>query len=317
MLLKENLISKPVNLSTISDYRSYWATHFYAILNCLCKHKGLEYSFMKLNGNPKSLAMMRRSLSNGFFHHIKQQMTNWGFQYYLVNFLNYQNGSKNIVENLIIEIERYYNVKFSDYLKNYKFYISGQDSELYLQLTSIKFDIFPKGRNLGQNEKNDILKFSDLCLLLTDEQGNKVGIFGEVEGLKGNYLKRSSYWKRKQETIVFGFGISQTYENDKIWLEYCNDKIIFIFGVKNFVVSDFFHVINIFQNLFCSYPDCQLLYKKLPEYEEFDFFLDLIIKFWDKPINNLLSTLELYIDPNDIIGDMKEKDISIITDIRS
>lgn len=319
MLLKENLISKPVNLSTISDYRSYWATHFYAILNCLYKHKSLKYSFLKLDSNPTSLASMRGNLPYGFFLNIKQQIANWGFQYYLVNFLNYQNGSKNIVEYLISQIEGYYNVNFPSYLENYKFYISGQDSELYTQLMNIDFYIFSKGNYLSKNEKNDILRFSDLCLLLTNEQGDKVGIFGEVEGLKGHSLKNLRYWERKQDAIIFGFGISQNsmYNNNQIWVDYYDEKIIFIFGAKNFVASDFYHTIDVFENLFLLYPNCKLLYKKIPGYEEFNFFLELIIKLWNEPIISILSTLANYISADDIVGDMKEKGISIITDIRS
>lgn len=317
LILKPNSISKPINLSPISSYRSYWATHFYAILNCLYKHKGLEYSFLKLDSNPKTLATMRGSLPYNFFFKIKQHIINWGFQYYLVNFLNYQNGSKFIVERLITEIEYRYNVVFSNYLENYKFYVSGQDSELLSQLHKIEFDIFPKGKYILEYERNNILRFSDLCLLLTDEQGSKVGIFGEVEGLRGNSLKKISYWEGKQDAIVFGLGVSQNSQNDQITYDYYNHKIIITFDVKNQIITDFYDVIDTFEHIFLSYPNCRSLYKRIPSYAEFDFFLDLIIKNWNKPIGILLFELEDYIHPDDIVGDVQEQNLSIITDIRA
>jgi hypothetical protein len=111
----------PVPMDMIPNVRSYWATHFFSVLQCLDQHKNLEFSPRRLEIFPKyTLATLRGCLPVNFFNQIESYMRNWGVQYFLANFFNQKLGG-NIVEELVARIERAYNVKFS---REFEFFLS-------------------------------------------------------------------------------------------------------------------------------------------------------------------------------------------------
>lgn len=203
-MFDESGIAKSVNFGPIVRYRSYWAGHFYSILRCLRYHNGLEYPGRKMATyglQDWSLSQLRGSAPANFFEKINQFMVNWGFQYLMASLLNTRSAGP-VVERLILEVERLWEVKFDKALNNYMFHVSGRDSDLSHGLDLLFSDIFPYLGNLNADQTRDVIADSDLCLILQNPHSlGRVGIFGEVEGLKGDRVLRDSFWKKKKPAL--------------------------------------------------------------------------------------------------------------------
>lgn len=162
---KKNIVT-PVPMGLIPNLRSYWATHFFSILQCLDQHKNLEFSPRRLEIFPKyTLATLRGCLPINFFSQIERYIQNWGVQYFLTNFFNQKLGG-NIVEELISRIEIAYEVKFSRELEFFSFHVSGNDSELSRDLNSKFSEVFPNTLEGQPANVDSLIAHSDLCLIL-------------------------------------------------------------------------------------------------------------------------------------------------------
>ena len=73
----------------IPGHKSYWATHFCSVFECLHYHTTLEESPRKLDQFPNwSMSDLRGNLPTNFFYYLKRWVYNWGFQYFIANYLN-------------------------------------------------------------------------------------------------------------------------------------------------------------------------------------------------------------------------------------
>jgi len=288
--------------SVIEESKSYWATHFCSLLECLHYHTQLQHNASHLPQYPSwSLSDMRGNLPNNFFYMLKNHIYNWGFQYFIVNFLNQKSGSM-IVEKLIEELSNSYNIKFSNNLTCYYFYISGYDSKLSIDLESRFSEIFPRKVGLALPVIPDVIKNSDICLVLKDSVENiNVGIFGEVEGHKGHKLKWESFWRNKSDYCVFAIGVIKS-ECNGCYLDVFNDlnapKVNLYFEAKHFVVDDFRQAVDYIEQLFLSGPKTMLHIKD----EELGFFVDYIKNNWNKPVIELIGFIKKFINFNDYVG---------------
>ncbi|RYV01970.1 hypothetical protein SOPP22_11965 [Shewanella sp. OPT22] len=312
----ESDLVTPISIGVIENERSYWASHFYSVIECINSHKNLQHSPMKFESYPIwTLNDMRGFLPQNFFEHIQSYLYNWGFQYFLATFLN-QRSSLGIVEELLERLSEMYEVRFKASFNEYSFYISGADSSLSEKLEDRFTDVFPPElREVKANTKK-LINESDLCLILKNPHTNrKVGIFGEVEGIHGNKLRNKSYWDSKQDFCVFSFGVVDG-PNRECYVENVDvngiDRVCFHFEKENYVVQDFHFTLEYMKQLFQNGPTCRLASRN----EEFDYFLNKVKSFWLKPAGELLDELSLFIDGNDLIG-KRRKTISIITDLQA
>lgn len=316
MISKNASIIKPFKMGIIENQRSYWATHFYSILQCLDSHKNLMHSPRKLSSFPLwNLGQLRGHLPPDFFAKIESYMSNWGIQYFLNCFLN-QKLSGNIVSKLIENLEDIYDVKFNSEYNTYSFHISGNDSALSATLKSKFTEVFPKKINNEVPKVGDLIAYSDLCLILTKPDNDaKIAVFGEVEGIYGNKLRNESYWKKKQNFCVFGIGVVSGnervcyFENKE--LNGVN-RVNIYFENSHPIVKDFSITLSYFKMLFNYGPSMPLSSGN----EEFDFFLNKVKLSWEKDIPELLTELSMYIDGNDAVG-FNSEGLSIITDLQS
>jgi hypothetical protein len=312
---KKNLIT-PIPLGIIPNYRSYWATQFYSILQCLDAHKILKYSPMNLTSFPiYTLAVLRGSSPVNFFNEIENYIKNWGIQYFLVNYFN-QKLSENVVLELITRIENSYNVKFSRDLEYFSFHVSGNDSALSTDLRGSFSKVFPSNLNGQFANVDDLIAYSDICLVLKNYNSQvKVGIFGEIEGLHGNKLRNEKYWRNKQDFCIFGIGVVGGHQRGVYFCEkHINGicKINLLFERTNFVVQDFYFALYAIKQLFLEGPSAQNRTRD----EEFNFFFNEIKKYWNTDIQDLLANLRQYLSPDDLVG-FNDGDLQIITDFRS
>ena len=309
-----NFIIEPISLGIITNHKSYWANHFYSIIQTMYYHNNLEYKLY----NYDTLNSMRGTLPPNFFDSLEQYLKNWGLQYFLVNFLNYDSSASNIVTELINRLSIEYGVKFSKDLKDRKFHISGSDSKLTNTLHDRFTTLFPLELNGMKGDIQNMIKRSDICLILINPNTNeKVGIFGEVEGLKGYKLNRLSYWDNKPDFSIFSFGVRDG-KNKQIYFDTLRvnniNKIQCFFESSNPIIQDFWHTLSYIKSLFIYGTHQYNLYTRN---EEFDFFLDLVIKNWSNNVEILLDNIAQYIDGTDLIGKIEHKPLPIITSLQA
>lgn len=312
---KSELI-KPINLGIIENEKLYWANHFYSAIQCLQYHKNLQYSPRRLDNYPlSSLSDMRGNFPINFFENIQKYLENWGFQYFLVNFLN-QKSTHNIVGTIITQISEMYNVSFSTSFSEYTFYISGNDSSLSSELQNNFTDVFPSEvKNIKVNTQK-LINESDICLIINKPNSyEKIALFGEIEGVYGNKLRNKSYWDKKQDFCVFSFGVTKG-KNKQCYFENIHidgiNRVCLFFEEDNYVVRDFRLTLEYIKHLFFSASS----FKLKTNNDEFDFFLYLIKEYWNQPIEQLLYQILKFMDSSDLVGEIQSS-LPIITDIQA
>lgn len=303
MMVSGPSIAKPLNFAPIVRYRSYWAGHFYSVLRCLRYHNGLEYpgrKMLNMGVEDWSLSQLRGSAPPDFFGRINQYMNNWGFQYLLVSLLN-SRPALPVVEALISEIERLWNVTFDKTFSNYEFKISGKDSDLSAGLDLLFAKVFPSNQPLTQLQKQDVIDDSDLCLILTRPgYVEKKGVFGEVEGLKGFKIHRSSFWKKKSIHCVYAFGVNEEQGSVVDYrVRYLDGiyRVLITFQSGNFVVKDFQTTLWWFHYLFQNGP----LRKALIADEEVGYFYNILKMNWNRPISEVLDLIDQHVGGDDVV----------------
>jgi hypothetical protein len=114
--MPSNLV-KLIEPAVIGDLKSYWAMHFCAVLETLYEHKNLAYNFQKTIhfSQPRTLSSFVGSSERGFFARIRENVRNWGLQYFLCHYLMSREGY-NVFSALIDHISNNYNF---DLLQNY------------------------------------------------------------------------------------------------------------------------------------------------------------------------------------------------------
>ena len=308
---------QPISFGIIENQKSYWANHFYSIIECIHSHKNLQYTPIKMKKYPiYSLNDMRGYYPMNFFETIQPYIQNWGFQYFLASYLN-NKASVNLVTELVNRLSNMYNVDFSPSLKEFNFYISGHDTILSKDLADRFTTVFPLELKNEKANTNKLINESDLCLILKNPlTEEKVGIFGEVEGVYGNKLKNKSYWEKKQDFCVFSFGVIKG-KNKQIYMQNLNlngiNRVVVYLEQENYIVTDFNLTLSYIKNIFMSGVYNYNLYSKN---EEFDYFLNILIKNWNNPIDILLNELSKFINGDDIVAKMQSP-LSIITDIQA
>jgi hypothetical protein len=278
--------------------------HFYSIIECMRFHTRLEYptrDFRVLQPD-WSLNSLRGVTPPSFFATIERYMRNWGFQYFLVSFLN-SYEMKPLVEALIKKIGDMYDVQFGTALSDREFHISGKDSDLSRGLDLLFADVFPSALLNQPPDRRSLVENTDICLLLTDPRNSlqRVGIFGEVEGHHGEYLRRRSYWSDKNNLYsVFAIGVMPE-EGRGIYLETRTfngvDRVLITIQAQHPVASDFRLALHWIQQLFNNGPAlrCEIWDNEL------SYFVDLIKKNWHVPTSELMRTLRTYIARGDVV----------------
>jgi|GEM_PF-2437111 len=295
--------------------KSYWASHFYAVLQCLHYQRNLDYKPSNLRTFPHwTLASLRGTMETNFFNQLRAKIQNHGFEYFLINFLNLKLGSY-IVDSLIKRVLELWGEEYSPTRYEYMFYIAGKDSALSDGIDFRFVDIFPDGSPF---EKEEVIERADLCLVLTDKiNGIKNAIFGEVEGNNGNDLLLASYWRRRPRLSVFSIGIGRKYGqsngNESYIVNNVHDYLARVhihFESNHYVVIDFEETIDFFHHIFLMGPNSRYTHRE----DEFLFFADMIAKNFETPMPQLLSLLYSYVDGRDTVH-WAQPALPIITDI--
>lgn len=311
-----NQLARPLNVGIIENYKSYWATHFYAVLQCLHSHRTLTYTPTSLSYYPNwKLRDLRADLPFNFFNQLESYLQNWGFQYFMSVFLNYKMSS-GIVDQLIGRLSQLYNISLLAHHTGYKFFLAGSDSVLSEGLLDEFTEVFPCQINGVRPDARILAQKSDLCLVLSFPiPYGRLAIFGEVEGLHGHGLSNESYWKKKLSFCVITIGvIDGAGKNAYILDTFINNipRVNLIFERKHPVVQDFQQVLNYMRILFSEGKDTKM---KSGD-EEFDFFFNKVKQSWDKNAAELVNDIGSYCNNDELMG-VAPKPIAVITNIQA
>lgn len=315
MWKKEQLIH-PVQVGLIENPKSYWATHFYSVLQCLHSHRTLTYSPQGFLHYPNwKFRDLRADLPSNFFFHMQNSMWNWGFQYFLSMFLNYKMSSA-IVDTLIYRLSNMYNFRFMVHHTSYKFHLAGSDSILSAGLLNEFTDVFPATHAGSRPDARALAARADLCLVLDFPiPYARMAVFGEVEGGHGEYLSNVKFWNEAVPFTVFSVGVIK----GKSKQIYIVDTLIggvprvnILLERDHFVVRDFRNVLSYFNTLFNDGPTTNISHGD----EEFDFFFNQLKTHWHKDTTELIELLRSHCNSDEIVGFAPEK-ISIITNLQA
>lgn len=241
----------------------YWSAHFAGILQCLHNHINLSYSPQFLPNYPLwSIADLRGEFKAHFFNELEKYISNWGMQYFLVNFLH-SPLTANISSALMRGIIENFNPQFRQDLLYQSYQISGKDSALMSVPLLSNINTFPNC--VDMNHKYHIWENSDIAYILNNHPnqitGDAVAIFGEIEGNKGIRLLTDKFWEKKHRNCIFGIGVvssktiasqlgmsnklylSQNLYTPSIILRYIQTsvgmKVVILFEQEHPIVKDF------------------------------------------------------------------------------
>lgn len=281
------------NMPIYDNSLSYWSMQFISILECLVYHKNLQFRAVGDSHSISSLATMKSQYPNSFFDLMANSIQNWGMQYFMVHFLNHRMGLK-IVDGIKENLDGLFNIPHYQNYNDFRFYISGLDSELPSKISRRYDEIYPRYTELDFLEKDYLVKNSDFCLILKDTDEDKnIAIFGEIEGNHGDKLFQDSFWNHKPNLCVLGIGAVDGYKKGVFYIEEFlykgkYPKLNVLFEKNSFVVRDFYFVINEFRIIF-NYGKSHISYHENSNYSY--IVNEIIIKNWNNPIGVVLNIL--------------------------
>lgn len=282
---------KLIKPGIIGDLKSYWAMHFCAVLETLYEHKQLQFTFRRNipEEQPKTLANLNAYTEHSFLARIRNNLYNWGLQYFLCHYLMSHEGHR-VFDILMAEISNNYNFDLKKNYYSYGVFVCGIDSysgEQFLNTTTA--GIFGYNKETIINVYEDI-KYVDLCFLITRSQGDTLNtaILGEVEGNNAVKLNRETFWKKKSSFCSFGIGVKNSKEDISV------ENIRTESGVKTIVtlsshfpvIDDFKIAIGIMETFFSISPA-----HKMQLVDGQREIVEIIKYHWDKPIDELIGNL--------------------------
>jgi hypothetical protein len=279
----------------IGDLKSYWAMHFCSVLETLYEHKQLEFNIQKAISlsEPRTLSSFVGVSERGFFSRIRENVRNWGLQYFLCHYLMSSEGwgaFKLLVDNISNNYD-------FDVLRNYAHYgvyVCGIDSysgEAFLNTCNAA--ILGYDNNTINNVWRDI-KYVDLCVLIRRHAGDltDTALLGEVEGNKGYKTLQPGYWEYKSRACLFGIGVKEGEQNatiQNVRFESCVKTIIML-GSEFSVIKDFQAAVGTMETFLSLRPQHHVI-----SFPGLDEVIDRIRVNWSNPIEVLIDELRSFI----------------------
>lgn len=290
---------KLIQPSIIGDLKSYWAMHFCSLLETLYEHKQLEFNFQKSinQESPRTLASLVGATERGFFARIRENVQNWGLQYFLCHYLMSRDG-RGVFHELISNISNNYNFDLLKNFHSYGVFVCGIDSysgEFFLKTNNAS--MFGYTDITIQNVYEDI-KYVDLCILIRRTQGdlNDSALLGEIEGNKGSKLLGSSFWGRKSSVCLFGIGVQQGANDLSVQNIQTGSgiKTIITLGSQHSIIDDFHATIGMME-IFLSMNHNHKVFM-IPGQTD---IVEIIRQHWEQPVEILIEELRCLIQSVD------------------
>lgn len=307
------MLKMSTNFGLYTDLTQYWSTHLLCLLKCLRNHKTLQDGFYSRYYKqdeiytPPSLSTYRGDINIGRFSNLISYIYNWGFQYFLAEFLNFKTN-QNLVNDILYYVQDNYQTPIFAKIDSTSFSITGDDSLLFHDSIFQRTQVFPYLRDTDAKDFFKAKSNSDLALCLKSG-GDEIIIFGEVEGNHGDRLFKKDFWDSKPLYSLFGIGVIPNRKSSKglIWLE--NDiflkKTIVTIEADNNVFGDFKRIINFLDDFMLRGNSWD--FRSSYRYEPYILRLSEIMNdHWNSPIDNLISFIESIVYPEDTVGEIKK-----------
>lgn len=317
------MLKKSTNFGLYTDLPQYWTTHLLCLLKCLRNHKTLEDGFYSKYYKkdetyaPPSLSTYRGDIRSGGFSNLIRYIYNWGFQYFLAEFLNFKTN-QNLVNDILYYVQDNYQTPIFDQIDSTHFSITGDDSLLFHDSIFQRTKVFPYLLDTDATDFFKAKRNSDLALCLKSGD-DEIIIFGEVEGNHGNSLLKKYFWDSKPLYSLFGIGVISNRKSSQglIWLE--NDvllkKTIVTIEADNNVFGDFKRIINFLDDFMLRGNSWD--FRSSYRYEPYILRLSEIMNdYWNSPIDNLIYFLESIVYLEDTVGEIKNSSLILIPDMQ-
>lgn len=294
----------------VDNDKSYWAIFFCSILKAIRYQKNLGSNW----GGAKSLKEYKGELRlNNFFSNMKNTIKNHAFEYVMVDFLKTNSGI-DAFKLLCDSILKSYGVN-DFYIRYMNVFKVGTDSEVYrarVEYSKTELTmLLPKGvmakpktiiSDINGCTLTETLNYSDLFIVISDGK-DTFGFVGEVEGNNGEDLFSKSYFNRnarKDKYCSFGIAASDKKKhgdnlikgNVSLNMDEVIGRWILNFSKSSDYVTDYYSSIEAVQSLIeghFSYMD------SMPGGGRRDI-VEIIKNNWSSDINELMHTLESFID---------------------
>ncbi|WEV50081.1 hypothetical protein OZX61_11880 (plasmid) [Acinetobacter sp. ESL0695] len=266
---------------------------------------------------PPSLSTYRGDIRSGGFSNLIRYIYNWGFQYFLAEFLNFKTN-QNLVNDILYYVQDNYQTPIFDQIDSTHFSITGDDSLLFHDSIFQRTQVFPYLLDTDATDFFKAKRNSDLALCLKSGD-DEIIIFGEVEGNHGNSLLKQYFWDSKPLYSLFGIGVIPNRKSSQglIWLE--NDvllkKTIVTIEADNNVFGDFKRIINFLEDFMLRGNSWD--FRSSYRYEPYILRLSEIMNdYWNSPIDNLIYFLESIVYPEDTVGEIKNSSLILVPDMQ-
>ncbi len=147
-----------------------------------------------------------------FFHSMKANVFNHGFEYLMIDYLRSRDGSE-ARDKLVLSLLNQYKIQDFEY-KYLNIFKLGDDSTLHDEISKYEDpdvkvlapmkdqDFFRRkpwlvGHTRPVSNIAETFRYSDLLIMVSDGRNHTYGFIGEVEGHHGENLFRGTYWSNK------------------------------------------------------------------------------------------------------------------------
>ena len=281
--------------TVVDNWRSYWALHFWSVLACLHHHKVLENRPERLvRPYPDwTMAQLRGIAVENFFLVEKPKVKNFGLQYFMAIYLNHYHG-RDARAMLLGQLREL--IKLDLDWEQSSFHVCGEstlDKEARIGIDEVAY---PDGMVTG----DQVEKFFSRCDLFirvpkleaeSTEDHPAVAIAGEVEGVRGSRLTKSSFWERKPKEAAFGIGISVDRGGFiGTQIEVFKDAearraVLTLYAGKSGVADDWYHAVEAMHALFTAGP--KGIYSIASQDEGFDDIFNLVKGYFQTPFSDV------------------------------
>lgn len=323
---KSNFSAQIINHMPVFDH-DYCFAHFAAILQCLHYQTNLAYSQGYKKKYPEwTLNDFRISHGLNHFHHISDYLNNWGFQYFLINFLN-NPLNFNITKAITQGMSEVHGIHHLNTFPFYNFLITGADSK------QTDFNLLGQVQTSPYSTPYDYhpSRHSDLALIFRHKHDEftdqDIAIYGEVEGKYGHKLLKTDFWegsesrkkknRGKHPDCTFGLGVvkSKTISQNlgfnakeylagspAITLNYVkvkdSYKIVVLLDQEHSIVQDFRDAMAIIRDILIHGPDYRVISRFLTPLQD---ACHILVQGLDTPIPQLIAQFSPYTKPQRII----------------
>lgn len=319
-------IQNALQLENADNIKSYWAGIYLSVLESLVFQNNTAIGFHQLLKKelPLTLASLKANSNMSTLNALlSTTYKNHSFEYIIRNMFNtykYQTLFFNLIDKLCEE-----NDCESRSPLYCKYFILGKDS--VTQHPEIdRFDFRVKTKDGWISDKSKIKEYMQHCDAAIQvsyyEEKIKVLFLGEIEGKHGDKLLRPSFWINDKKGLAknrcfhFGIGVTPTPDDLKIIENLPRQKVsqtLVPVGKNNVVVNTFEQVTDLPSDVYYALEDMK---KKFNDnefnkpnslfsdvfYNSIKIVLDLINKYWNKNIMELLIELRKLINncPNNL-----------------